>query len=461
MHEPRSPAPPPSSLLLPKEEPLKCALMRSLPRHYRTSSRPDGFSIASGDTLIPDTEPEITERLWEHIRKDLESMPPKSLIPTKEELPENEQDKKSKSRSGAPSETSSLPIRTGDTSTDITLVSSAKIRKASPSDKDFYEQILKPCGIIIDEEHENVTVWEHFKTEKPGQDHISFYKKKASEHSVVWLDADEDFLKDVANEYRCMTEGHMCEAEFASYAKEKLFLRDPRVSYHNFSDLRVWKTDRMLELVAKPNEGSFKCWLSPPILKNKYSTKTYDFDIRPDCAYWLSLQAFNTNYATKVQHWAFVVKNRVTCPYLFIEFKKDDNDFSTAKNQLAVAASLALYNRFNLRIQRIKKDRKSLDPTTFEDIRVYGITLQGASFMVWYIQPELRETTCEWAGCIMTRIFHGSCESVFDIEEFIDWINEIHCWGLGVHGPSCQKDIKICVRERYGYRVSDTLERLE
>ena len=486
MYKPCSPAPRPFSQLVPEQEPSKCARMRSprkLPRHYRTFSldrgqkiqqldnQPDVASIDSGDTLIPDTEPEVIGTLWEHIREGLErSMSPKeSKIPTinpvyrGKRAPESEQDNKLKSRGGAPSATSSLPYSTqiGDPSTDITTASSTKVREASPYDRDFCERILKPRGITIVEKRD-ISVWDHFQTKEPDQDRISFYRDKGSKHSAVWLNADSDFLQEVANEYHCMVEGNMCEAEFASYAKETLFLRDPRVSYREFSDLRAWKTDRMLELVAKPNEDSFGCWESPPVLESDHSLKMYDFDIRPDCAYWLSLQAFNADYVSKVRQWAFVMKRRITCPYLFIEFKKDEKEPSSAKNQVAAAASLSLYNRFNLRILRIEQGGRPPDQISVQNIRVYGITFQGASFVVWCVQPKLRETAGEeWAGCTMTSIHHGICDNQYDVRELTDWINEIHRWGLSVHGPTCENDIKICVSQRFATRVSDVNESLQ
>ena len=203
MHESCSPAPH-LSPLVPKEEPLRCALMRSqreIPRHYRTSSldrgqrnyylenRPDVVNLASKDTLIPDSEPEVIERLWEHIREDLERgmssnerrIPTRSSVDRQKRALESEQDNKSKSRSGAPSETLSRHPSTqiGDSPTDITSASSTKIRNASPYDKDFRQQILTPRGIVIVEER-NISVWDHFQTIQPDQDRISFYKDKGS-----------------------------------------------------------------------------------------------------------------------------------------------------------------------------------------------------------------------------------------------------------------------------------------
>ena len=69
------------------------------------------------------------------------------------------------------------------------------------------------------------------------------------------------------------------------------------------------------------------------------------FDARPDCAYWLSLQAFSIEYATQIQEWAYMVNQRITCPYLMVELKKINSESLSAENQVAAAAALALYDR--------------------------------------------------------------------------------------------------------------------
>ena len=484
MAESQGPAPSPFLPPVPKKAPLKYDLMRcpcELPRHYRSSSldrgqrtfylnhRPDHFSIASEHSLIPETEPEVIEKLWGHIREDLGrcrslhegKIPVRNIGGCDKRILESEQDGITKSRSGAPSETSYLLHRTqtSDPSTENTSPASAYTWEASPDDEDFGEQVLEPRGISIVGAYD-ISVWDHFCTEEPDRDRISFYRDKGSKHSAVWLNADRAFCEEVANEYHCMLEANMCEAEFASYAKEVLFHRDQRVSYREFGDLRGWKTDRMLELDAKANVNSFKCWDSPPVLKSDRSLKEYDFDIRPDCAYWLSLQAFDGDYVTKVRAWAVIIKDRATCPYLFIEFKKDDKDSSSAYNKVAAAASLALYNRFNLRT-RAEQAGESPEQIPIGNIKNYGITFQGPSFVVWCIQPKLRESAGEWAGCTMTSLRHGRCNYKSDVKALTDWINEIHRWGLSVHGPSCENDIKICISKRSISRVSDVHESLE
>jgi hypothetical protein len=85
--------------------------------------------------------------------------------------------------------------------------------------------------------------------------------------------------------------------------------------------------ERMIQLVAKPEKG----WEQPPVLDR---TVPYNFDIRPDCSYWVSLQAFNPLYRKIVREYVSVRKDGILCPYLTIEFKKDDSTLRKARNQV-------------------------------------------------------------------------------------------------------------------------------
>ena len=60
----------------------------------------------------------------------------------------------------------------------------------------------------------------------------------------------------------------------------------------------------------------------------------------------------------------------------------------------------------------------------------------------------------------MERVYLGACLTASSVRNLIDWINEIHCWGLTVHGPECQNDIKLSLKAREsssGIRVSDVV----
>ncbi|MCJ1359377.1 MAG: hypothetical protein MMC33_009379, partial [Icmadophila ericetorum] len=39
----------------------------------------------------------------------------------------------------------------------------------------------------------------------------------------------------------------------------------------------------------------------------------------------------------------------------------------------------------------------------------------------------------------------NDCTQVSGVVNFVDWVNEIHRWGLTIHGPACELDIKISI----------------
>ena len=50
----------------------------------------------------------------------------------------------------------------------------------------------------------------------------------------------------------------------------------------------------------------------------------------------------------------------------------------------------------------------------------------------------------------MYRLAQNDCESSEGVSSFVNWVNEIHRWGLTVHGPSCERDIKCCINSTPG-----------
>ncbi len=151
-----------------------------------------------------------------------------------------------------------------------------------------------------------------------------------------------------------------------------------------------------------------------------------------------------------------MIKKRITCQYLTVEFKKDDDSEEAALNQVASAAALALYNRFLLREKTIGMcSRKRWTKPLVKALRHYGITWTGSEYDIWCIAPTLT-AEYEWAGCRMTRVCCGDCVSASSVRELISWLNEIHCWGLRVHGPGCGKDVGLRMNgRRGGIRIDD------
>lgn len=120
----------------------------------------------------------------------------------------------------------------------------------------------------------------------------------------VWVEGDEDWISSTAKEYKEMKSMGLCEEEFASIAKEEFLRRSPR--HLPNSDDRQWRCERMLQLVCPPKENAH--WRKPPVLESITSVE-WTWDIRPDCAYWLSLKGFNPRYRYQYMRHYIIIRN--------------------------------------------------------------------------------------------------------------------------------------------------------
>ena len=361
-------------------------------------------------------------------------------------------------------ETSYLPRRPKRSHTSVTPSvqesrESLKSKRNSPYNADFNRNVLAPRWIKIDSSGIPMHAFAHFEVDEPRSDQsrrTHYTDDRMAAHSSVWVEVDDNFVESVAKNYQRMDRRKMCEAEFASYAKEKLLKQDDFLL--DKLGERAWKTERMLELVAKPEPDTL--WKAPPVLEDlcsatDLSRSDYSFDLRPDCAYWLSLRAFNPDYLGEVENWAMVIQEEVTCPYVTVEFKKDNLAEARATSQVAAAASVALYNRYQVRKKRLELQGKQWTPRLTKIIRHYGLTLSGPRFTVWCVEPALSHY--DWAGCEMRVVCRGNCTRNADVRKLIHWINEIHFWGLTKHGPRLAKDVKYSIetqQKKTGHRVS-------
>ena len=405
--------------------------------------------VLEEDPPVLETDPESITSLWELV----------SMSGKLSSLPKATKD--SKGQASTPGQSVVTRSSTASKRTSDTTVSDMKLKAPSPYNKDFGKRVLHPRSIIISKLY-TVKAHKHFNVEEPTGDRILYYtKKREAAASSVWLRDDISFIEDIIREYSCMHRRNLCEAEFASYARETILKRDRRVLNLLQSDgQRCWRTERMIELVAKPTVETWEC---PPLVDKEYAKigdtpmTDYEFDLRPDCAYWLSLQAFDPDYMFQVEEHTFVMNETITCPYLTIEFKKDDSEERVAVNQVAAAAALALYNRFQLRKRSIEISKQRWDQERVEPLKHYGMTFMGYRYSVWCIRVQLTKKF-EWNGCHMERVHLGNCLSATGVRDLIDWVNEIHCWGLTMHGPECQNDIKLSMKAHEstsGFRVSD------
>jgi len=170
----------------------------------------------------------------------------------------------------------------------------------------------------------------------------------------------------------------------------------------------------------------------------------------------LSLRGFDEDWRSQVKNVTYV-KKIVACPYFTVEFKRDGEPDDVAIKQVAAARSIALYNRFCLYRKALQSHHLNKfigwTPTPTAEIRHFGLTFVGSTFSLWVLKPVATEEG-EWAWCTMERLRGGDCEaSVHDTRVLVKWVNEIHRWGVTVHGLACKDEIKVCL-QRGGVRTS-------
>lgn len=387
-----------------------------------------------------ETNPSDIAQLWDFVSmgltKDEKAANKGSLIPT---LPGQKMTTRSSASKSA-------------TETVASTAESQKPRRLTPYDEDFDDQILGPRSIqkVV---ASSIICSAHFRVPEPEGNRKEYYtQKRRAPDTQIWLEPSNDFVAEVAMVYDAMEREGLVEAEFASYAKEFILKFDPQAM--NPAAPRGWRTRRMIEFVAKPGDNF---WKVPPVVDHYTQSSTpvvYDFDLRPDCAYWISLQAMNPTYRSEVADWSDVRRGQIAWPYFTIEFKRQDKTPNIADSQVMAAGSLALYNRFLLRKKRMTGSGKSWTERDKDAIRHYTLTMQGSAYTMWCMRPKLAAGV-EWSGCDMTRVSQGRCVEQEDVRKLIFWINEIHCWGLTRHGLGCLNDVKIILgKNPLGVRTS-------
>ncbi|KAI1371401.1 hypothetical protein F4677DRAFT_310087 [Hypoxylon crocopeplum] len=332
---------------------------------------------------------------------------------------------------------------------------SSNPRTISPRSTKFTKLVLNPRGIFINDTNTIVpSAFSHFRTPQPSPgETIDYTTIPGLAGANIWVSLDGRSVGDIVAEYREMRALNLCEEEFATFAKEN-FLRGDLRSRRVVED-RTWRSERMLQLVCPPKESAH--WRIPPLFDSGSGATLgveldWSWDIRPDCAYWLSLKGFNPKYRFQIQNCTFV-RDWITCPYFTIEFKRDGESEDVAVRQVCAAGALALFNRHHLYCEA-RRTVSLVDDR--EGVRHYGLTFVGHKFVFWVLNPTCDEAG-RWTGCVMTRLFGADCTDEYAVQELADWINEIHRWGLSWYGPGCERDIK-SVLNAGGLRTSSVHE---
>lgn len=262
----------------------------------------------------------------------------------------------------------------------------------------------------------------------------------------IFLDPSPARLNQICNEYKAMHDRSMNEAEHAQTARE--YLLKSTVKAAGFPSDRELSAERLIEFVCKPNKTK-SIFLVPPAFEPEAPGVKFDWNVRPDCSYWISLQGFNTNYREKVAEVTQVVYEWLLCPYLSVEFKKDGDQEIAATRQVAVAAALALYNRWRLKNEGIHQANRRWDERARSITRHYCmIFTKGVCRLdcMWARLDELGQ----WQGCYMKPLAKFNCRAEASVRELMKWINAIHHWGIYEHGKDCQEDIKRIIHSYTG-----------
>ena len=311
-----------------------------------------------------------------------------------------------------------------------------RTRTMSPRDPRFAQHVLEPRGIFVSNNTAVVAgPFAHFGTSPPPRGDYGALADLGGGDDV-WVVFDGPSAGEVAAEFRETQLLGLCDEEFFALTT-KHFLRAAPRSRPVAPDGR-WRADRMLQLACPTRERLH--WRIPDYQATAARPDAWSWAVRSDCSYWLSLRGFDPEYASRVRTCA-VVRARATCPYLTVEFTRDDEPEEPAIIQVCAAGALALFNRCVLHAAARATGETPADNAT---IRHYALTLVGPEFAVWVLRPTWDGG--RWAGCVMQVLFEADCGDEFAVRRLADWLNEIHRWGLAQYGPGCEADINAALK---------------
>jgi len=328
---------------------------------------------------------------------------------------------------------------------------------ATVRDVDFEETQLIPRGVEI-YKHADLRVGivsgahAHFNSDEPSNlaESREFYRsvvQKAlagrSERDIddsVFLSTDFDFVKSVHRAYRRLGEAHFLEAEFKIYAWQNLFLGQQVVVIDEIE--RQLCAARLAEVSLKPRDTiGQRMWCAPPLLSNQPPSKLFGFDIYADCQFWLCDKIINADCRRYVNQVVHCKALGTFCPYFSIEFKARTDDSRVVQNRVAAAGLISLFNRCQLKLDAYPQAvPEQFTPEQFKLVHHYGLTMEKDLWIVRVFEPKIANGA--WAGCTIRVLDTGSCLAEEGVVGLLQWINEIHRWGLCEYALGCEEDIK-------------------
>lgn len=358
------------------------------------------------DSAIPDSAPSQTDRLW-------------SAVTTAS---------RSDTQDGATTDYVSTTIKSADC-----------------DDEDYEITALRPRGVkmiwcIPGEINENP--FYHFQTKiAPESGKVAHYQKLLSPEIDQFIDGGPAFNERLEAEYKTGRLWRYSKRRWINLAITFLFRQD--VMNRDRKKTGLFMAERKDEELIE----SFLDWFTPPILAEDDDTKPCDFKLFTDIAYWLSLQAFKGTWKSVASYYTCLYRDRTILPYLSVAFEQDPWDSSAvqkAVNRMASAATISQFNRYHLR-ERMKKETEigGVKWSTADDaaIRHYGMIICGHKWEVYLATPRVAPHG-EWMGTDIKKVDRGNLDLVEGVKECVNWINEIHLWGLGEYAQNVRADIE-------------------
>ena len=374
--------------------------------------------------------------------------------------------------------------RTANSLATSTAPSTTQRNKAARATDSNFRAVLDRYGISIVTKHDLRSPFDHFGTDDPMEDPrkegyaqrvFSWYWKN-HEDCDVWLALNQTEAEEVARQYELLNSLKENEAKYA-YRGKVYFFREDKLVPPN-SHTRINTTFYKLEWGPSPDGKLLHC--PPQVTGPPTPQPAFGFVLKPDITYWLTLCRMNPLYRNLVPSWTYALPTaKAVAPYLTVEFKKDNQDFEAAENQLAASAALTLYNRVRLRCERLnvcEVPQATWRKDDFEDLKHYGIGFNGSEVRLYLARPSLAldesaEDVCSadgiaeqpisiWRGCQLANILVADVTLDEAVLRTQQWINEIHNWGLGEYSEQFVFDIKgILVKQEGGlHRVSMTTQ---
>ncbi|KAI1131747.1 hypothetical protein F5Y10DRAFT_233000 [Nemania abortiva] len=410
---------------------------------------------------VANTNPERTARLWKAVMskqgKQDEKELPQYLKPAQSSISKvrgNEAPTGVSRGVAAPQPTakSAGTTATGITGTQPTAAGTdagIEPETAKVTDKEFATEVLWHYGITIELDGQSFED-NHFGflgLPDKSEDRVQAYKKKLP-HVTIWVENVKE--EDVQGQYDFMKAQGCNEAQHSRYALRALFLEEQQ---HPRLGGGRWVSYSTVGLVWRP-KGE---WATPPVLDGMHPRR-YDWDYRTDVTYWTPSEAFEPEFRNIISTLTSEVHERGICPYLTIEFKKDDLKYEVAQCQVAVAAAMSLFNRYRLKCLTLEATGQQWSNEDKSQMRHYGITFTGSEWKMWCIRPK---RTQNWDGCKMEVIYHDDCYRSLGVSRLIRSINDIHYWGLAVHGQSCMDDLLALYKARLEARKQKEEEAID